>query len=86
LPFARLLPRLVITAGIKDAHYIMDFNQYQDNGKIVGCLGGVLDSTKNCVGGQAFVTHGVSYNSWLLSAAARYRVQRNWSVGRGLLQ
>ncbi len=76
----RATPRLVITAGIKDAHYIMDFNQYQDNGKIVGCLGGVLDSTKNCVGGQAFVTHGVSYNSWLPSAAARYRVQRNWSV------
>src|ERR1700722_4258700 len=38
-PFAefewRPLPRLVITAGIKDANYEMTLNQYQDNGKIV---------------------------------------------------
>jgi len=76
----RATPKLVITAGIKDAHYSLNFNQYQDNGKIVGCLGGVLDKNKNCVGGAGFVTHGIGYNTWLPSAAARYRVLRNWSV------
>ena len=76
----RATPKLVITAGIKDARYDLHFNQYQDNGKIVGCLGGVLDKNKNCVGGAAFTAHSVDYNSWLPSAAARYRVWKNWSV------
>jgi iron complex outermembrane receptor protein len=76
----RATPKLVITAGIKDARYGMDFKQFQDNGKVVGCLGGVLDKSNNCVGGAPFTTHSVTYNSWLPSAAARYRLQRNWSV------
>ncbi len=76
----RATSKLVFTAGVKAAHYNMNFNQFQDNGKIVGCLGGKLDSSKSCVGGAAFIAHGVGYNSWLPSAAARYRVQRNWSV------
>jgi iron complex outermembrane receptor protein len=76
----RATPKLVITAGIKDARYTMDFKQFQDNGKVVGCLGGVLDKSNNCVGGSPFTTHSVTYNSWLPSAAARYRLQRNWSV------
>jgi iron complex outermembrane receptor protein len=83
-PFAeyefRPTQKLVITAGIKDARYDMHFNQYQDNGKVVGCLGGVLDKTKNCRGGAAFTTHSVDYNSWLPSIAARYGLKRNWSV------
>jgi iron complex outermembrane recepter protein len=90
-PFAeyewRATPKLSIVAGIKDAHYNMKFNQYQDNGKVVGCLGGKQvggksgSATAYCVGGgAAFVSHDVGYNSWLPSVAARYRVQRNWSV------
>ncbi len=47
-PFAEFewhpLPRLVVTAGIKAADYQMTLNQYQDNGKIVGCLGGTLST------------------------------------------
>jgi iron complex outermembrane receptor protein len=84
-PFAeyewRVTPKLVITVGIKDAHYNLRFNQFQDNGKVVGCLGGVYNAkTTGCVGGAAFVAHSVDYNLFLPSAAARYRVQRNWSV------
>jgi iron complex outermembrane receptor protein len=84
-PFAeyewRPTQKLVITAGLKDAHYGLYFNQYQDNGKTVGCLGGVYNPvTTGCVGGVAFVSHSVGYNSWLPSAAARYRLKRNWSV------
>ena len=36
------------TAGIKDARYDLHFEQYQDNGKAVGCLGGVLDRRRAC--------------------------------------
>jgi iron complex outermembrane receptor protein len=90
-PFAeyewRPTSKLTITAGIKDAHYNMALNQYQDNGKIVGCLGGTLvkaNTTTNtppaCIGGAAFVSHAVAYNNWLPTLTARYRVQRNWSV------
>ncbi|MCU1339347.1 MAG: TonB-dependent receptor [Bryobacterales bacterium] len=76
----RATPKLVVTAGIKDARYDMHFEQYQDNGKAVGCLGGVLDKTKTCIGGVAFYPHSVDFNKWLPSVAARYRLQRNWSV------
>jgi iron complex outermembrane receptor protein len=74
----RATSKLVITAGIKDAHYNLHFNQYQDI-KTVGCLGGAKVGNA-CVGGAAFVAHDVGYNTWLPSIAARYRVQRNWSV------
>ena len=74
----RATSKLVITAGVKDAHYNMHLNQYQDI-KTVGCLGGTKVGNA-CVGGAAFVTHDVGYNAWLPTAAARYRVLRNWSV------
>jgi iron complex outermembrane receptor protein len=79
----RPTPRLTIVAGIKDAYYNQHFNQYQDNGKTIGCLGGTLigkSGSGYCVGGAAFVTHGVGYDAWLPSAAARYRLRNNWSV------
>ena len=64
----------------------MVLNQYQDNGKIVGCLGGGVSAKDPatgapiCVGGAAFVTHSINYNNFLPNLAARYRVWRNWSV------
>jgi iron complex outermembrane recepter protein len=88
-PFAEFewhpAPKLVITAGIKAAEYSYHLNQYQDNGKTVGCLGGVLTnqpvtSIPFCVGGGAFVTHGITYNNWLPNLSARYRLRDNWSV------
>ena len=88
-PFAefewRPTQKLVITAGIKDANYRMTLNQYQDNGKTVGCLGGVASTDPRtgapiCVGGGAFTTHSIDYNNWLPTLTARYRVWRNWSA------
>jgi iron complex outermembrane receptor protein len=93
-PFAEFewhaAPRLVITAGIKAADYSMALNQYQDNGKTVGCLGGNLTTypstagiwagAPDCVGGVPFVTHRINYNNWLPTLTARYRVWRQWSV------
>jgi len=92
-PFAeyewRPLPRLAITAGIKAANYEMSLQQYQDNGKTVGCLGGTLSTfpstsafagAPNCVGGAAFVAHSIDYNNWLPTLTARYRVQNHWST------
>ena len=83
-PFAEFewhaTPKLSITAGIKEAHYGLEFNQFQDNGKAVGCLGGVLDKNKNCIGGGASVRHNEGYNSWLPAISARYRLMKNWSA------
>ena len=78
-------PKLEITAGVKDANYDMNLVQYQDNGKIVGCLGGTLVKATTtappmCVGGPAFVSHGIDYNNWLPNIAARYYIQQSWSA------
>ena len=92
-PFAEFewhpLPKLVVTAGIKAADYKMSLNQYQD-GKTVGCLGGVTTTypatagiwagAPECIGGAAFVSHSINYNNWLPTLTARYRVWRAWSV------
>jgi len=82
--------RLVVTAGIKAAAYGMNLIQYQDNGGTVGCLGGTLSKypttagiwagAPQCVGGVQFTNHSVSYNSWLPTAAARYRIWKQWSA------
>src|SRR5262249_13916687 len=75
--------KLTITGGIKLADYKQNLNQFQDNGKTVGGLGGVLTgsgATAFCKGGVAFVTHGVNYYTWLPSVDARYLLMRNWSV------
>jgi len=88
-PFAEYewhpLPKLVLIAGIKDANYQMTLNQYQDNTKTVGCLGGTaVKATATtpplCIGGAAFVTHGITYNNWLPNASARYYIKGNWSA------
>jgi len=88
-PFAEFewhaLPKFVVIAGIKDANYEMTLNQYQDNGKTVGCLGGTLQKATAttpplCIGGASFVTHSIDYNNWLPNIAARYYIKNNWSV------
>ncbi len=78
-------PKLVITAGVKDANYSMILNQYQDNGKTVGCLGGVSTTDPRtgapyCVGGAAFINHSIDYNNWLPNIAARYYIKSSWSA------
>ena len=93
-PFAeyewRATQRFVVTAGIKAADYNMALNQYQDNGKTVGCLGGVLGTypstagiwagAPDCIGGVQFARHRINYNTWLPTIAARYRLWRQWSA------
>jgi len=88
-PFAEFewhtAPRLSITAGVKDANYAMALNQYQDNGKTVGCLGGKLTNQPVtgipfCVGGPQFVTHAIDYNNWLPNVAAHYSLSSSWSA------
>lgn len=77
--------RFSLTVGIKDANYNMALNQYQDNGKTVGCLGGTLSTnpvTKApiCIGGGAFISHAIDYNNFLPNVAARYQIKGNWSA------
>jgi iron complex outermembrane receptor protein len=83
-------PKLVVTAGLKTADYNMALNQYQDNGKTVGCLGGIATTypataglyagAPACIGGVAFARHRINWNNWLPTLTARYRVWRAWSV------
>jgi iron complex outermembrane receptor protein len=88
-PFAEFewhaAPKLVVTVGVKDANYAMSLNQYQDNGKTVGCLGGVASTYPGigapaCIGGGQFVTHSIDYNNWLPNVTGRYYLKSNWSV------
>jgi iron complex outermembrane recepter protein len=82
--------RLVVTAGIKAADYYMGLQQYQDNGKTVGCLGGVLGTYPSsaglyagapaCIGGVQFAAHHINYNNWLPTLTSRYRVWGQWSA------
>ena len=77
--------KLIVIVGIKAADYNMALNQYQDNGKTVGCLGGTAGKDPAtgapiCIGGTAFTTHQINYNNWLPNLSARYRVKNNWSV------
>jgi iron complex outermembrane receptor protein len=66
--------KLNVTAGFKWAHYSQDLKQYADNGTTVG--------SKDPVTGVpfAFVTRSGSYNSYLPSVDANYRLKPNWSV------
>jgi iron complex outermembrane receptor protein len=81
----------VITAGIKDAYYNMHLKQFQDNGKIVGCLDGGVPgkdpgAAKNslgqpiCIAGSPFALNTFNYNNVLPTLTARYRIWRNWSA------
>lgn len=77
--------KLTVTAGFKYAYFNQNLTQYQDNGKIVGCLGGVLTpnsvtATTVCVGGLPFVNHSAGYSAYLPSADANYHLLSNWSV------
>jgi iron complex outermembrane receptor protein len=78
-------PKFVVTVGVKAADYGMALNQYQDNGKTVGCLGGALGKDPGtgapfCFGGAQFVSHSINYNNWLPNIAARYSLKSTWSV------
>ena len=70
----------------------MVLNQYQDNGKTVGCLGGTASTdfatgAPNCIGGAQFVTHSINYNNWLPNASARYRIETAHSLlGKALIE
>ncbi len=88
-PFAEFewhpLQKFVVTVGVKDANYLMHLDQYQDNGKTVGCLGGVASTQPGtgapiCIGGTQFAIHQIDYNDLLPNVAARYYVTNSWSV------
>jgi iron complex outermembrane receptor protein len=82
-PFAqyeyRVTRRLIVTAGFKMSNYNMHLNQFADNGKTIGCLGGTV-TAGICKGGVDFVSHTANYRSWLPTADASYRLKNNWSM------
>lgn len=72
-PFAqyeyKVTRRLTFTAGFKVSNYHQHLNQFADNGKTVGNLGGV-----------AFVTHDGRYHSFQPTSDLRYRLKNNWTA------
>jgi iron complex outermembrane receptor protein len=78
------IPKWTITAGVKDAYYLMSLTQWAD-GKTVGPLGCPSGSTPaSC---PNTVQHSQGYNSILPSVEANYRINNDWSAygqyGRG---
>ena len=75
-------PKFTVTGGFKYSFFDQNLTQFQDNGKIVGCLGGKLvgGKTGTCVGGLASVNHSAGYSSYLPSFDANYHLTNNWSV------
>ena len=89
-PFAqyeyRATRRLTVSGGFKVSNYKMHLNQFADNGKTIGCLGGTLttDSVTKVVtcslGNGYFVTHEGNYHAFEPTADVRYRVRNNWTL------
>ena len=76
---ARITKRFFVTVGGKYSAYSMHLNQFADNGKTIGCLGGKV-AAGICSGGLAFVGHTADYHSWLPTVDARYRLAGNWNA------
>ena len=72
-PFAQyeynITRRLTFAAGFKVSNYSMHLNQFADNGKTIGNLGGL-----------AFVTHDGKYHSFQPTGDLRYRLKNNWTL------
>ena len=69
-------PKLNVTAGTKFAAYTFDVLHYADNGKTVGNLC-PLGQTTNC---PATATDTGTFTAWLPSLDFNYRLHPNWSV------
>ncbi len=76
---AHFFKRLFVTAGFKYTSYSMHLNQYSDNGKTIGCIGGKVVAGI-CTGGVDFVTHNGNYGTWQPTLDARYRLRGNWNA------
>jgi len=69
-------PKLNVTAGTKFAAYTFDVLHHADNGKTVGNLC-PLGQTTNC---PTTATDTGTFTAWLPSLDFNYRIQPNWSV------
>jgi len=71
-----ITPKFNVTAGTKFAAYTFDVLHHADNGKTVGSLC-PLNQTTGC---PTTATDTGSFTAWLPSLDANYRIQPNWSV------
>ena len=71
--------RLAFNVGIKMSNYNIHLNQFSDNGKTIGCIGGKVVSGI-CTGAIDFVSHTANYRAWQPTADVRYRLRSNWSL------
>ncbi len=65
----RATRRLTLIGGLKMSNYNQHLNQFADNGKTIGNLGGL-----------AFVGHTANYRAWQPNASARYLLTNKWSA------
>lgn len=61
--------RVTVTPGIKFVYYRMNLNQYADNGKTVGAIGGA-----------ASVNHIANYPTWQPTFDVNYKLKNNWAT------
>ncbi len=66
--------KLTVVGGFKYARYTQDLKQYADNGKTIGNIDPVTKAP------FAFRRSYGSYNSYLPSGDANFRIRQNWSV------
>lgn len=66
--------KLTVVGGFKYARYTQDLKQYADNGKTIGNLDPITKAP------FAFRRSYGTYNSFLPSGDANYRIRQNWSV------
>ena len=71
-----VLPKLNITAGTKFVAYTFDILHHADDGKTVGNLC-ALGQTTGC---PTTATDTGTFTTWLPSLDANYRIRSNWSV------
>ena len=81
------IPKLTVTAGVKDAYFDMALTQQADGGSKIGNL--TCSSSSLIADCTAVSKHEHSYNSVLPSVEANYRISSNWSAygqyGRGTI-
>ena len=80
-PFAQyeyhVTQRLTVTAGFKVSNYNVHLNQFADNGKTIGCLGGRDAAFARR---SDFVTHTANYIAGSPPAMRATACKNNWSV------
>jgi len=76
----RPIARLGITAGVKSYYTSLQTQQYSDDGKTIGTLPYSPTNTYGVGAGLPYIRNYASWNKWLPSLDANYRIKNWWSA------